>query len=344
MKPLASVPDHLVHVLTAHPLFSGLPALARTAFIRDCIACELAAGEALMHQYDEGHSCFILLDGKLRAEVVGSERTDQREVLGYLEVGALVGEMGAISNASRSASVYAEGPCVLLEIPRHVLHSLLADAGAAAHHLAVLLGQRIELTDRALYDLAYGHSPALQEKESGIRRMLGRVFERFARSRLYDPAFLVLVWFLGVLLLNRLVFEIWPQLRQSGVLLRTLYLTGLGLFIWSSLTLLSTYRRHLVRWAACGIGIGLGLVVTKLSLLIAFDIFYADMNTPNPARPFSYAELYERSEWIYVALILLGVLLILVYFRGLWRLAWYALRARQRYRKIKSGSREIDLP
>ena len=47
MKALASVPSHLVPVLTAHPLFSGLPTLARAAFIRDCAACELSAGEAL---------------------------------------------------------------------------------------------------------------------------------------------------------------------------------------------------------------------------------------------------------------------------------------------------------
>ena len=329
MKTPVSVPGHLMPVLTAHPLFAGLPALARSAFIRDCEVCELAAGEALMHQYDEGHSSFILLDGRLRAEGVGSERTDQREVLGHIEPGALVGEMGAVSGESRSASVFAETPCVLLEIPRHVLHSVLADAGPAARHLAVLLGRRIGRADRVLYDLAHGRVPAPEEGAGGVRRMLARVFERFVRSRLHDPLFLVLVWFLGVLLLNRLAFEFWPPLKQSGALLRALYLAGLGLFVGCSLTLLFAYRRRLVCWAARGIGAGLGLVVNKLSLLIAFDIFYADMTTLDPARPFSYAELYQRSEWIYVALALLCVLLILVYFRGLWRIAWYVLRARR---------------
>lgn len=342
MKALASVPGHLIPVLTAHPLFSGLPALVRAAFVRDCEACELAAGEALMHQYDEGHGSFILLDGRLRAEVVGSERTDQREVLGHIEPGALVGEMGAVSGESRSASVYAETPCVLLEIPRHVLQSVLADAGPAARHLAVLLGRRIAHADRALYDLAHGRAPAPEKGAGGVRRMLGRVFERFVRSRLHDPVFLVLVWFLGVLLLNRLAFEFWLQLRQSGALLRAFYLSGLALFVGCSLTLLFAYRRRLVRWAARGIGAGLGLVVNKLSLLIAFDIFYADMTTLDPARPFSYAELYERSEWIYVALILLCVLLMLVYFRGLWRIAWYALRARRTVPLSPSSTQENE--
>ncbi len=329
MKTLATVPASLAPLLAAHPLFAGLPAPARDSFLRACAPCALAAGEVLMHQYDEGLSSFILLDGRLRVEVVGSERTDQHEVLGHIEPGALVGEMGAISGESRSASVHAETPCTLLEIPRQALQAVLTDSGPAARHLAALLGRRIARADRTLHDLAHGRVPAREEGGGGVRPMLQRVFERFVRSRLQDPVFLVLAWFLGVLLLNRLAFALWPSLQESGALLRTLYLSGLALFVGASLTLLFTYRRGLVRWAARGIGAGLGLVVTKLSLLIAFDIFYADMTTLDPARPFSYAELYARSEWIYVALAVLGVLLLLVYFRGLLRIVWYAVRARR---------------
>jgi len=329
VKILAAFPERLSPMLADHPLFTGLPVLARAAFIRDCSAVELGADEALMHQHDEGHSGFILLDGRLRVEVLGSEHSDRRQVLDRLEPGAFVGEMGAISGELRSASVFAETPCTLLEIPGHTLHAMLTDSGGAARYLAGLLARRIAHAERALHDLAHGRDASGAEPGGGrVRPLLARLFARFVRSRLQDPVFLVLVWFLGMLLLNRLVFDLWPALRESGALLRALYLSGLGLFVGCSLTLLFAYRRAPVRLAARGIGAGLGLVVNKLSLLIAFDIFYGGTNALGPDRPFSYAELYQRSEWVYVALVLLAVLLLLVYFRGLWRLGAYALRAR----------------
>lgn len=341
MNILPAVPERLTPALAAHPLFAGLPELARAAFLRECAAVELGAGEALMHQHEEGHSGFILLDGRLRVEVLGSERSDRREVLGRLEPGALVGEMGAISGELRSASVYAETPCTLLEIPGRALHALLTDSGAAAHYLAGLLARRVAHTERTLHDLAHGRGAGGEEPDGHcVRRLLARLYARFVRSRFQDPVFLVLAWFLGVLLLNRLAFALWPSLQASGVLLRALYLSGLGVFVGCSLTLLFAYRRDLVRLAACGIGAGLGLVINKLSLLLAFDIFYAGMTTPDPGRPFSFAELYQRSEWVYVALALLGVLLLLVYFRGLLRLGWYALRARRRRPAILSPTEE----
>jgi len=340
VKTLPAVPERLAPTLVAHPLFEGLPVLARAAFIRECAAIELAAGETLMHQHDEGHSGFILLEGRLRVEVLGSEHRDRRELLGHLEPGALVGEMGAISGELRSASVYADTACVLLEIPGRAMHAMLTDAGGAARHLAGLLARRIAHAERALYDLARGRGAAAGDEPGAThwRQLFSRMFGRFVRSRLHDPLFLVLAWFLGVLLLNRAVFELWPALRESGTLLRALYLSGLGLFTGCSLMLLFAYRRAPVRLAARGIGAGLGLVVNKLSLLIAFDIFYA--GAVDPDRPFSYAELYQRSEWVYVALALLGVLLLLVYFRGLLRLGWYALRTRRQSPAMLSPTEE----
>ncbi len=329
MKILAAVPERLAPTLAAHPLFADLPGLARAAFLRDCNAIALDTDEVLMHQYDEGHSGFLLLDGRLRVEVIGSEHRDRRETIGRLAPGAVVGEMGAISGELRSASVQAETPCVLLEIPGRALHAMLTDSGTATRHLAGLLARRIAHAECTLYDLAHGRGASdVAAGDGHVRPLAARLYARFVRSRLQDPVFLVLAWFLGVLLLNRLVFDLWTPLRDSGVLLRALYLFGLGLFVGCSLTLLFAYRRASVRLAACGIGAGLGLVVNKLSLLIAFDIFYAGMTALGPERPFSYAELYQRSEWVYVALVLLAVLLLLVYFRGLLRLAVYALRAR----------------
>lgn len=324
MKPLAHLPAPLIPAFTAHPLMRSLPALVRETVMRECRVVQLDPGDALMHQFDEAHSGFLLLQGRLKVSVAGTDVTAVKQDLGSIEAGAVVGELGAITGELRSANVVAETDCILVEIPRRVMRLLLEVSGEVALHLAALLGERIRREGAALRDLA--HRAADAPAVAGLRALPHRLYVRFIRYRLQSPLFVLLIAFAATMFSTRVLLDVLPFLKQSGAFLRSTYMTGLGVFVCSTLALFLAYRRRWAPAAAAGIGLGLGLVVNKLSLLIAFDIFYLDMTRIDPSKEFSYLALYERSEWIYAAVALFTVLIFLVYFRAVFRFGFLALR------------------
>lgn len=66
-----------------------------------------SAGSCFIRQGDPGDGCYIILEGSVRVELAEGKR-ESPAVLGYLEAGALVGEMSLIGQPIRSASVYAQ--------------------------------------------------------------------------------------------------------------------------------------------------------------------------------------------------------------------------------------------
>jgi CRP-like cAMP-binding protein len=324
VKPIAQLPAPLIPAFTAHPLMCSLPALVRETVLRECRVIELDPGDPLMHQFDEAHSGYLLLQGRLKVSVAGSDMSAVQQDLGWVEAGAAVGELGAITGELRSANVVAETGCILVEIPRRVMRLLLEVSGEVALHLAALLGERIRREGAAFRELA--HRAAGAPAAAGLPALLRRLYARFIRYRLQSPLFVLLIVFAAVMFSTRALLDVFPVLKQSGAFLRSTYMTGLGVFVLSTLALFLAYRRRWAAAAAAGIGLGLGLVVNKLSLLIAFDIFYLDMTRLDPSKEFSYLALYERSEWIYAAVAIFTALIFLVYFRAVFRFGFLALR------------------
>ncbi|RJP31957.1 MAG: hypothetical protein C4527_06790 [Candidatus Omnitrophota bacterium] len=74
--------------------------------------------EILVKQHDPSDSLYLVLQGRCTFSVDG-------EPLGFLESGDLVGEMGVIQDASRSATVTAIEPTSALHIPAQVFRKML---------------------------------------------------------------------------------------------------------------------------------------------------------------------------------------------------------------------------
>jgi hypothetical protein len=87
---------------------------------------ELDAGEALVHQEDEGRELFLLLDGLLDVEVDGEEVAE-------IGPGALLGERSLLEGGRRTATLWATTPARVVVIPPEAIDEAALAELAAAH-------------------------------------------------------------------------------------------------------------------------------------------------------------------------------------------------------------------
>lgn len=101
----------------------------------------LAPGEVLVKEGDKAESVFFVKKGQLRAVRKGPE---QDLVLGTIELGEFVGEMGYINGEPRSASVIATTDCELIEVPIGTFDSVLYKRPAWSKALMMTLAKRVK--------------------------------------------------------------------------------------------------------------------------------------------------------------------------------------------------------
>ena len=85
--------------------------------------------EILFEQGDPSDSAYVVLDGDMEV-LVGSG--DEIDVAGVLGINELVGEMGVLANAPRSATIRARGQVVALRIESDLFLDLIAENASVA--------------------------------------------------------------------------------------------------------------------------------------------------------------------------------------------------------------------
>lgn len=323
--PLDDAPAEIQASLQHHPLTRGIPDGVQAALFDGFRLTTLQPGEILLHQFEEAPACYLLLSGALDA-LIGDRQ--HARLVGTLTPGALVGEMGALTNQLRSATIRAAAPSQVIEIPGRNLSQLLRLSGPASGYVLNLLGARLAATDRIFDELSSrpDRSTALPAAP------LSELYQRLIGSRLHRPEFLGLASFALVAMATRLLGRMVPCLQESALFLKGTYLSGFVIFFLSAFALFIGFQHHLVRWVAVGLGVGAGLVVNNLSLLLAFDVFYPEAGAVKPAANFSYAVLYQRSESLYALFGVTSLLIFLTYFHGVFRVLWLLLRGLARRR------------
>jgi len=102
-------------------------------------------GEILFNQGDPSDSAYVLLDGDTEV-LVGSG--DNVEVAGVLGINELVGEMGVLANAPRSATIRARGQVVALRIEADMFLDLLAENPSVALDVMRQLSSKLARSHR----------------------------------------------------------------------------------------------------------------------------------------------------------------------------------------------------
>ena len=168
-----------VAVLQTLPIFASLPparmeALARLASLR-----HVARGGVVLREGENTNAIYFILNGALK--VLVSDADGREVILTILGRGELFGEMGAIDDNPRSATVVATQSSDLVTINKSDFQQILSDNFEVALAIMRGLAGRLRVADRNIESLAlldvYGRVARLLLDQSEVvdgRRVINR--------------------------------------------------------------------------------------------------------------------------------------------------------------------------
>ena len=106
--------------------------------------------EILFNQGDPSDSTYVVLEGDMEV-LVGSG--DEIDVAGVLGINELVGEMGVLANAPRSATIRARGQVLALRIEAELFLELLAENPSVALDVMRQLSLKLARSHRMYEEL-----------------------------------------------------------------------------------------------------------------------------------------------------------------------------------------------
>jgi cAMP-dependent protein kinase regulator len=126
----------LINQLPLTPLFQSLDAAALGRFIEEMELREFAAGQTIVRQGEPGTGLFILMEGEAAVYREAEGGTGRVEV-NRMNDGAFFGEISLLTTQERTATVEAASNCLVIEISRSAVASLVNEHPAV---LRVMLG------------------------------------------------------------------------------------------------------------------------------------------------------------------------------------------------------------
>lgn len=120
--------------------------------------CTFEAGEAIVRQGSTGAFLYVMISGSvavLKAPAPSEGKAAPKE-LARLEAGDCFGEMSLVDRDSRSASVVALSPCVLIRITEMACWSDPVASAKIFHNIARTLSRRLRAMDEAFVVGRYG--------------------------------------------------------------------------------------------------------------------------------------------------------------------------------------------
>lgn len=293
----------------------------------------------IISELEPGADVYVVLGG--RAEVSVEPRVGEKQVLGVFEAGDAFGEMSSVTGELRSATVTALSDVTCLVIADADFDRLREHRPEVARAMLGTLATRLARTEQAVDALLAGptstrgadHAEATAKAVGAKvqRGSIGRAYRELVVARRRDLAFLTLAAFVLTLVAVRLsVYASFRLEFAPRIVLRTAYITGFLLLGLSSATSLLTFRVDLRRFVAIGYGIGCALIFNSLGVTLAFDIFFKDIHTPDPAVAFDVERLYRRTEPLRAIVLALLVLVQAAYLRGFYRRVLFVLKTRLR--------------
>lgn len=287
-------------------------------------------GSRIVSELEFGTQIYVIARGQ--AEVSVHPLSGARHVLGVIGPGATFGEMASLTGELRSATVRAVSSVDVLVISDRDFDRLRLLRPEVAVSLLRVLASRLSEAEQTLKSLLAGNGdiPVVVEPRT-TRGAFNLLWRELVVNHEKDLAFLTLSAFVFTLIFVRLAvyvsftFDFAPR-----DILRVAYVSGFGLVILSACTALLTFRPNWRRAVALAYGVGAALIINELGVTLAFDIFFKDINTPDPSLSFDVERLYKRTEPVRAIIVGLVVLVQAVYLKSFYARAWFIARMRLR--------------
>ncbi len=134
-------------------LLSGLDAKALRNLERQCLWHELAANQMILGRSDyAAHHIYFVVEGTVR--IVNYAPSGREIAFANIRKGSYFGELGALTDEPRSASVVAVTDCRLASLAPQVFERLLLDNPALAIRVVRQLAEIIRRCDQRIMDLS----------------------------------------------------------------------------------------------------------------------------------------------------------------------------------------------
>ncbi|BDZ62576.1 CRP-like cAMP-activated global transcriptional regulator [Demequina sediminis] len=144
-------------LLRSSPLFGGMDATSARSLIAQMRRRELAKGDTIFHEGDDGHALYVVVKGKVK--LARTARDGRENLLALLGVGDMVGELSVFDPGPRLSRAHAVEETVVFELPKAVLDEWLDDHLEMSRHLLRALAQRIRRQSLSMADLVFSDVP-----------------------------------------------------------------------------------------------------------------------------------------------------------------------------------------
>ncbi|HZT07340.1 MAG TPA: cyclic nucleotide-binding domain-containing protein [Chloroflexota bacterium] len=155
-------------VISAIPVFAGIPPQELSQLLAMADSIELGAGEALFSEDEAADAFYVLISGGIDLFSRGPQN-DER-FLAHLGQGAIIGETSLLIDGRHSATARASEQVRLLRFPDSRFRELLDTGSLPAYrlvaNLARVLASRLRAADEQLVAIASkGSGPAMAEDD-----------------------------------------------------------------------------------------------------------------------------------------------------------------------------------
>jgi len=133
--------------LAATPLFAGLSAVDLARLVPELNELQFAPGDTVFRQGDAGDGLYLIRQGSVGVSVGSGE---QQRIVAVLDAPAYFGEMALLSEAPRSATIFALRSLNLWRLPRDRFDRLIERQPVMLRHAAAEVTRRLTDTTRRL--------------------------------------------------------------------------------------------------------------------------------------------------------------------------------------------------
>ncbi|CAD5106642.1 Crp/Fnr family transcriptional regulator [Zestomonas carbonaria] len=148
---MTDIHAHRPLLLSGH-WFSHLPADLQESLLDAAVLRRLDAGQRLFSRGDKPCGLYAVLEGGIRIGAVGL--SGKEALLTLIEPPSWFGEISLFDGQPRTHDAYAEGPCLLLNVPQAALLGLLERQPRYWREFALLMSQKLRLAFIALEEMS----------------------------------------------------------------------------------------------------------------------------------------------------------------------------------------------
>lgn len=143
----------LIKIVQQNKIFSNVDVETSQDLLKRFEKVTLSQGASLFEQDEPSDGLYILIEGHL----IASLRTQdgKQKIIGIIEKGETVGEMGALSNQLCSLTVRATADSFLLKLTKNQLEAFFKDYPSTIFHIIDIIISRSQTTIKILSEKKY---------------------------------------------------------------------------------------------------------------------------------------------------------------------------------------------